>query len=92
MLDPSHSIEGVPALLTNRIESHFDLKKSRTIALSGLLKSEWFRNSEGLPGLSQIPVLGYLFSSKAYKNDETELVIFVTPEVIQPESIDEEAS
>ncbi len=92
MLDSSHSIDGVPALLTNRIESHFDLKKSRTIALSGLLKSEWFRNSDGLPWLSQIPVLGYLFSSKEYKNNETELIIFVTPEVIQPESLDEEES
>ncbi len=92
MLDLSHSIEGVPALLTNRIESHFDLKKSRTIALSGLLKSEWFKNSEGLPWLGQIPVLGYLFSSKEYKNNETELIIFVTPEVIQPETLDEEES
>ncbi len=90
MLDPTHSIEGVPGMLTNRIESHFDLKKSRTIALSGLLKSEWFKNSEGLPWLSQIPVLGYLFSSKEYKNNETELVIFVTPEVIQPEALDDE--
>ena len=92
MLDSSHSIEGVPALLTNRIESHFDLKKSRTIALSGLMKNEWFKNSEGLPWLSQIPILGYLFSSKEYKNNETELVIFVTPEVIQPESLTEEES
>ncbi len=90
MLDPSHSVEGVPGLLTNRIESHFDLKKTRTIALSGLLKNEWFRNSEGLPWLSQIPVLGYLFSSKEFKSNETELVIFVTPEVIQPDAIDEE--
>lgn len=89
MLDPSHSIDGIPGLLSNRIESHFDLKKSRTIALSGLLKNEWFHNSAGLPWLSQIPILGYLFSSKEYKNNETELVIFVTPEVIQPEALDD---
>jgi pilus assembly protein CpaC len=90
MLDPSHAIDGIPGLLSNRIESHFDLKKSRTIALSGLLKNEWFHNSNGLPWLAQVPVLGYLFSSKEYKNNETELVIFVTPEVILPEALEDE--
>lgn len=82
MIDTSQTIDGVPGMLSNRIETHFDLKKSQTIALSGLIKRQEGKSKEGLPFLSQIPVLGTLFSSQEYLNDETELMIFVTPQVL----------
>lgn len=81
-LDPHRTVDGVPGMLTNRIESHFDLRRSQTIALSGLIKQESAQNSQGLPGLSSLPVLGHLFSSKEYNDHKTELVVFVTPEVL----------
>jgi pilus assembly protein CpaC len=83
MIDPSHTVDGIPGLLMNRIESHFDLHKSKTIALSGLLKKEWSDSASGLPGLSQLPILGALFSSQEYIRNQTELIVFVTPEVVQ---------
>jgi pilus assembly protein CpaC len=81
-IDNSRVVDGVPGLLTNRIESHFDLKGSRTIALSGLIKQETGNSSSGLPGLGSIPILGNLFSSKDFRDEKTELVVFVTPEII----------
>ena len=81
-IDNSRVVEGVPGLLTNRVLSHFDLRKSSVIALSGLIKNEEGRSSEGIPGLTQIPVLGALFGSKQFRENRTELVIFVKPELM----------
>lgn len=83
MVDGGNSIEGVPAIKTNRISSQFDLASAETIVLSGLVRNEWFKNSSGIPGLKDIPVLGRLFESRSFVESRTELVIFVTPHVIQ---------
>ena len=86
LLDMSNAVEGVPALKKNRVHSHFDLPGKRTIALSGLLRQEVGESREGLPYLTGIPVLGSLFSSKKFLNHQTELVVFVTPEIHSPET------
>jgi pilus assembly protein CpaC len=84
-LDTAHTVDGIPGLFTNRVQSHFDLSEPRTIALSGLIKSESGQSKAGLPGLSRVPILGSLFSSKDFRESRTELVIFVRPEIIQEE-------
>lgn len=89
-IDPSRTVDQIPALFTNRLQSHFDLSQSRVIALSGLIKSEQGQASQGFPGLSRIPILGSLFSSQEFKENRTELVIFVKPEVVSPGSLEAE--
>lgn len=86
-IDNSRTVEGIPGLLTNRISSHFDLSRSQTIVLSGLLKNEEGKSSEGLPGLSRIPVLGALFGSRDFRENRTELVILVRPTILREESM-----
>lgn len=81
-LDKSMQVDDIPGILTNRVSSHFDLTKPQTIALSGLIKSEDGKASEGLPLLSRLPVIGALFSSKDFRENRTELVIFVRPTVL----------
>jgi pilus assembly protein CpaC len=81
-VDDSRKVDDVPAILTNRVSSHFDLTGPQTIALSGLLKDEDSKQSQGLPGLSNIPILGALFSSKNFKDNKTELIIFVRPSIM----------
>lgn len=81
-IDASHTVDGIPGLLTNRVLSHFDLEKSTVIALSGLIKSEESKAVQGLPGLARIPILGGLFGSQDFNENRTELVIFVKPEVV----------
>ncbi|MDG0815452.1 type II and III secretion system protein family protein [Bdellovibrio svalbardensis] len=76
-------VDDVPGIMTNRVSSHFDLTGTQTIALSGLLKSEDSRGSQGLPGLSSVPVIGALFGSKEFKENRTELVIFVKPSILK---------
>jgi pilus assembly protein CpaC len=85
-LDQSTQIDGVPGLHTHKVSSYFDLIQSRTIALSGLIKNEQGESSEGLPFLRKIPILGRLFSSHDFRESKTELIIFVTPELMKQES------
>lgn len=84
-LDESVKVDGIPGLQTNKVSSTFDLIRSRTIALSGLIKNEQGRSSEGLPFLKNIPILGYLFSSRDFRESQSELIIFVTPELLKNE-------
>jgi pilus assembly protein CpaC len=85
MLDMANAVDKIPALKTNTVQSHFDLPGRRTIALSGLLRQELGDSREGLPLLASIPVLGALFSSQKFIRRQSELVIFVTPEIYTPD-------
>jgi pilus assembly protein CpaC len=87
-LDRAHTVDGIPGIFTNRVQSYFDLSESRIIALSGLIKNEQSEASQGLPGLSRIPILGPLFSSKEFIENRTELVVFVRPEIVSPGSLE----
>jgi pilus assembly protein CpaC len=83
-IDPSVSIEGVPGLLTRRTESVINVKNNETIVISGLVNSEMSKFVNKFPLLGDIPILGELFKSRDFKNNKTELVIFVTPVVVYP--------
>ena len=89
-IDTSRTIDQVPGLFTNKVQSHFDLSETKVIALSGLIKSEQGQASQGFPALGKIPILGALFSSKEFKENRTELVVFVRPEVVSPGSLEAE--
>lgn len=84
-IDRSIAVDDLPAFHVNRVSSYFDLVNRRTIALSGLLKTEDSENSEGLPFLRSLPVLGRLFSSNNFLKNKSELMIFVTPELLSQE-------
>lgn len=82
-------VEGVPGILSNRVSSHFDLNRSQVVALSGLLKDDEGSGASGLPFLTQIPILGALFSSRDYRNKKTELIIFVRPSLMDQQPTEE---
>ena len=83
-VDFAHAVDGVPTLRKNVVDTQFDLPGRRTVALAGLVRRDSGESDEGLPALSNIPLLGRLFSSRQYQRHRSELVIFVTPEVIEP--------
>lgn len=85
-IDRSVSTVGGPALLTRRTETEFNVRGGETIVLSGLLQRENSNDVDKVPVLGDIPVLGALFRSKRFQNKETELVVFVTPSLVTPES------
>ncbi|MBK8201855.1 MAG: hypothetical protein IPK68_05905 [Bdellovibrionales bacterium] len=81
--DSSFSSDGLPAFKTHRIRSQFNLLEAQTITISGLLREEQSHSRSSLPGLGNIPVLGPLFSSRTFLENRTELVILVTPNLIE---------
>ncbi len=81
-IDSGERIDGIPSLFTNTLSSHFDLHGSQTIALSGLVKKIDGESLKRWPGLGDIPVLGNLFTSREYQEDKTELVVLVTPVIV----------
>lgn len=74
----------IPALRTRRVESTVDVRRDQSLILSGLLDDEREKVRTGVPLLSSIPILGALFSSTRWQNSQTELVVVVTPVVIDP--------
>jgi pilus assembly protein CpaC len=74
----------VPALRTRRIETSVDVPRDRSFIISGLFNDSRQRVRTGVPFLMNIPILGNLFSSTQWQRNETELVIIVTPTVIDP--------
>lgn len=82
-IDNSNKVDDVPALQSNRVSSFFDLIQGKTIAISGLIKNEVSQSSAGLPWLKDLPLLGSLFSSRSFQNRQSELVIFVTPSLME---------
>ncbi|MEE9334682.1 MAG: pilus assembly protein N-terminal domain-containing protein [Granulosicoccaceae bacterium] len=83
-LDPAVTIQGAPGLLTRRAQTQVNVRSGETIVISGLLTSENSKDVDKLPGLGNLPILGALFKSRNVRTSVSELVIFVTPEVIDP--------
>ena len=78
-IDPSLTTISGPALRTRKTESEFNVQDGETIVLSGLLTRDKNTTIDKLPFLGDLPILGTLFRSKRFQNNETELVVFVTP-------------
>ena len=85
-IDPSLVIQGFPAFLTRRANTEVNVHEGDTIVISGLVDSNAANTIDKLPGLGQIPVLGELFRSRSFQANKTDLVVFVTPYVIDAQS------
>jgi len=85
----SVAIEGfvIPALTTRRAETTIELKSGQTFAMAGLMRSRVNAINSRLPGLGDLPVIGTLFRSVRYANDETEMVVLVTADLVEPMSL-----
>lgn len=81
-------IEGfrVPALTSRRADTEIELRDGQTFAIAGLLNNTALSSMRKVPGLGDIPILGYLFRSRAYQKDQTELVVMVTPTILRKDS------
>lgn len=73
-----------PILETRKASAVVELGSGDTFVLAGLLKSETGNDISKFPGLGDVPVLGALFRSTEFQNNQTELVILVTPYIVHP--------
>lgn len=76
----------IPALTTRRAETTVELASGQSFAIAGLIQDRSQIDGSKVPGLGDIPVLGELFHSDRFTRNETELVIIVTPYIVQPVS------
>jgi pilus assembly protein CpaC len=74
----------IPALSTRRATTEVELRSSQSFAISGLLDQRTTDILSKNPGAANIPILGNLFKSKSVNHSTTELVIVVTPTVVDP--------
>jgi len=74
----------VPAFRTRRVNSTLDVRRNQSLIISGMFTGEEESVRTGLPYLMNIPILGQLFSSTRWQRNESELLIVVTPEVVDP--------
>lgn len=74
----------IPALATRRAETTVELGSGQSFAIGGLLSNDVQNTVSKFPGLGDLPVLGMLFRSQRFQTNETELVILVTPYLVNP--------
>ncbi len=74
----------IPALRTRRVSSTIDVKRDESLIISGMFDNETENVRTGIPLLKDLPILGQLFSSTRFQHNETELLVVVTPVVIDP--------
>jgi len=88
-LDPTHGVQitggvSVPALIVREASTTVELRDGQSFMLGGLLLNTSQTKQDQLPWIGDVPVLGALFRSAAYKKNESDLVILVTPHVVKP--------
>ena len=92
-IDPSASvtINGlvIPGLQTRRASTTLELRDGQSFALAGLLRKDFQDTVRQFPILGSIPIIGALFRSSGFQKAETELVIIVTPRLVQPVKADQ---
>jgi pilus assembly protein CpaC len=76
----------VPALTTRRAETTVELGSGQSFVIGGLLRNTHNNSTDKAPWLGDLPILGMLFRSNAFRRQESELVIVVTPYLVRPVS------
>jgi pilus assembly protein CpaC len=74
----------IPALTTRRAETDVELRDGQSFAIGGLLDNISQTDRATIPVLGDLPIIGYLFKSKAERKERTELVVIITPHLVQP--------
>jgi len=85
------TLEGfrIPALHTRRAETEVELRDGQSFAVAGLIDNSAQIDTAAIPMLSQIPIIGHLFSSKADRKERTELLVLITPRLVRALNPDE---
>jgi type IV pilus assembly protein PilQ len=82
---------GVPSVATNEAETELLVNDGDTIVIGGIIKSTETKGQDGFPFVSSIPILGWLFKNSSTKQQSNELLIFITPRIVQLEQVPAQA-
>jgi type IV pilus assembly protein PilQ len=81
-----NNVQGQPTVLTKNAETNVIQFDGQTIVIGGLNKETTSDSKSGVPFFEDIPGLGYLFKKKSNSSDLEELLIFITPHILQPQT------
>lgn len=81
-IDNSVSVRGIPGFTTRKASTEMHAESGQTIVLAGLFSQEGSKTVDKLPGLGDLPIIGELFKSRSFRNNESELIVLVTPRVV----------
>ena len=79
----------IPALSSRKMETDIELGEGQSFVIAGLIDNRVQESLSRIPGLSNLPILGYLFRSKDISKSNTELIVMVTPEITVPLQADD---
>lgn len=74
----------IPALNTRRVQTEVELRDGQSFAIAGLLNNQVTDSLSKIPGLGDIPLLGKIFQSRSRSKTNSELLIIITPEIVNP--------
>lgn len=77
----------IPALRTRRADTEIELRPGQTFAIAGLMDNTVQRSTSRIPFLGDLPILGPLFRSRDVQENRTELLVLVTPQVVEPSGV-----
>lgn len=87
-LDPATRVTAggisIPGFITRRASTMIEVRDGQSFAMAGLLQSLNSRTQEQIPWVGQLPIIGALFRSSSFQQEETDLVIIVTPRLVKP--------
>lgn len=85
-LDQSTAVAGTPGFLTRTAETEINVKSGQTMVISGLINRDMQNDVTKVPGLGDLPIIGRLFRSDSFRGGRSDLLIAVTPVVVDPTS------
>ena len=83
-IDQSVQVLGIPGLKVRRTVSRVEMNDGETLVISGLMDRRVLKDLTKVPLLGDIPILGALFRTTRFRNQETELVFVITPRIVRP--------
>ncbi len=83
VLTAAGGVGGNPTFLQRNVQSTVTVQSSETIVLGGLIRENKEFNRRGIPFLTDLPILGYLFGRTAERTDRTELIVLMTPKAVR---------
>jgi type IV pilus secretin PilQ/predicted competence protein len=85
--DFTQQVNGIPTITTREANTDMLVKDGDTVVIGGLYRRTIQASRAGIPGLSSIPIIGYLFRKERQQDDSDELLIFLTPRIIRQDEV-----
>ena len=86
------SDDGIPSKATTQVSTRMLVPNGKTVFLGGLIKHQVNNSREGIPGLGDLPIVGGLFSNRSKNITSSEIVVLITPRIVNYSSTEPEDS